>query len=80
MERILVRGVLIREIWPQLQHFSVVFEDFFQLGPDRLVAFFVFLFGAGIDRHDEGFADFRGALLLEEDRSEFRERIDGSMR
>jgi hypothetical protein len=41
----------------------VVFEHLLQLGPDRVVAFLVFLFGVGVDRHDEGFADFHDLLV-----------------
>jgi hypothetical protein len=41
---------------------AVVFEHFLQLRLDRTVAFFVFLFGAGVDRHDEGFANFHELL------------------
>ena len=37
---------------------AVVFEHLLQLWPDRIVALFVFLFGAGIDRHYKSFADF----------------------
>jgi hypothetical protein len=59
---------------------AVVFEHLFQLRPDRVVAFFVFMFGAGVDRHDESFADFHGALILEDNRSQLRERMDGVMR
>ena len=37
---------------------AVVFEHFLQFRPDRTVALFVFVFGAGVDRHNESFADF----------------------
>lgn len=39
----------------------MVFQDLFQLGSDRVVAFVAFLFRSGVDRHDEGVADFREA-------------------
>jgi len=42
---------------------AVVFENFLQLRPDWIVAFFVFLFGTGVDRHDEGLADFHDFLV-----------------
>ena len=42
---------------------TVVFEDLLQLRPDRIVAVFVFLLDAGVDRHNEGFADFHDLLV-----------------
>lgn len=44
---------------------AVVLEDLLQFRPDRIVAPFVFLFGAGVDRHNEGFADFHELSVYE---------------
>lgn len=43
---------------------AVVLEDFFQFRPDRIVAFFLFVFGTCVIRHDKSFADFHGVLAV----------------
>ena len=43
---------------------AVVFEDLLQLRSDRTVPLLVFLFGAGMNRHDEGFAAFHDFFSL----------------
>ena len=42
---------------------AVVLEDLLQFRPDRIVLLFVFFLGAGVDRHDEGFAGFHNLLV-----------------
>ena len=42
---------------------AVALEDLLQFRPDRIVLLFVFSLGAGVDRHDEGLADFHDLLV-----------------
>ena len=42
---------------------TVIFEHLLQFRPNRIVALLLFLFGAGVDRPDEGFADFHDLLV-----------------
>ena len=51
---------------------AVVFEDLLEFRPDRIVALFVFLLGAGVDRHEERFADFHQRLPSWRKRSSVR--------